>query len=82
MLQSLRALDDKADNVLELASVCKARLSDTARLSGKEGIQLHGGIGVTDEHDIGLYMKRGRVSEMLLGDSAYHRNRYAELKGY
>jgi alkylation response protein AidB-like acyl-CoA dehydrogenase len=82
VLQTLRALDDKADNALQLASVCKARLSDTARLSGKEGIQMHGGIGVTDEHDIGLYMKRGRVSEMLFGDAAYHRNRFAELRGY
>lgn len=82
VLQTLRALDDKADNALQLASVCKARVSDTARLSGKEGIQMHGGIGVTDEHDIGLYMKRGRVSEMLFGDAAFHRNRFAELKGY
>ncbi|MEQ8483440.1 MAG: acyl-CoA dehydrogenase family protein [Pseudomonadales bacterium] len=82
VLQTLRALDDKADNALQLASVCKARLSDTARLSGKEGIQMHGGIGVTDEHDIGLYMKRGRVSEMLFGDAAFHRNRFAELRGY
>lgn len=82
VLQALRALDAGDDNALQLASVCKARLSDTARLSGKEGIQMHGGIGVTDEHDIGLYMKRGRVSEMLFGDSAFHRNRFAELRGY
>lgn len=82
VLQALRALDDKSDNGLLLASACKARVSDTARLSGKEGIQMHGGIGVTDEHDIGLYMKRGRVSEMLFGDAAFHRNRFAELKGY
>lgn len=82
VLQTLRALDDKADNALQLASVCKARLSDTARLAGKEGVQMHGGIGVTDEHDIGLYMKHGRVSETLMGDAAFHRNRFAELKGY
>ena len=82
VLQSLRALDEQADNALQLASVCKARVSDTARLSGKEGVQMHGGIGVTDEHDIGLYMKRARVSEMLFGDAAFHRNRFAELKGY
>lgn len=82
VLQTLRALDDKADNAMQLASVCKARVSDTARLSGREGIQMHGGIGVTDEHDIGLFMKRGRVSEMLFGDAAFHRNRFAELKGY
>ncbi len=82
VLQTLRALDEKAENALQLASVCKARVSDTARLSGKEGVQMHGGIGVTDEHDIGLFMKRGRVSEMLFGDAAFHRNRFAQMKGY
>ena len=82
VLQALRAIDDKADNASLLASVCKARVSDTARLSGKEGVQMHGGIGVTDEHDIGLFMKRGRVSELLFGDAAFHRNRFAEMKGY
>lgn len=82
VLQALRALDARADNAQLLASACKARVSDTARLSGREGVQMHGGIGVTDEHDIGLYMKRSRVSEMLFGDAAFHRNRFAELKGY
>jgi alkylation response protein AidB-like acyl-CoA dehydrogenase len=82
VLQTLRAIDDNADNRASLASVCKARVSDTARLSGKEGVQMHGGIGVTDEHDIGLYMKRGRVSELMFGDASFHRDRFAQLKGY
>jgi acyl-CoA dehydrogenase len=43
---------------------------------------MHGGMGVTDEADIGFFLKRARVSELLLGDSAFHRNQFAELKGY
>ena len=47
-----------------------------------EGVQMHGGVGVTDEYDIGLYMKRARVAEQTFGNTEYHRNRYAELTGY
>jgi len=82
VLQALRAIDEGRADVSELASTCKARASDTFRLSGEEGIQLHGGIGVTDEEDIGFFMKRARVSELLLGDAAFHRNRFAQLKAY
>ncbi len=82
VMDALRAIDEGRENAGELASVCKARASDVYRLSGQEGIQMHGGIGVTDEYDIGFYLKRARVSELLLGDSAYHRNRFAELRGY
>jgi hypothetical protein len=45
-------------------------------------IQFHGGIGMTDAHDAGFYLKRGRVATLLHGDAAYHRDRYAKLKGY
>jgi len=82
VLQTLRALDDAQSNASELASTCKARASDTFRLSGEEGIQMHGGIGVTDEEDIGFFMKRARVSELLLGDAAFHRNRFATLRAF
>ena len=82
VLKALRALDEGAADSAELASACKARASDTFRLSGEEGIQLHGGVGVTDEEAIGFYMKRARVSELLLGDSTFHRNRFSELRGY
>lgn len=81
-LQALRSIDESADDLLKIASVCKARTSNTFHLSGNEGVQMHGGIGVTDEHDIGLYMKRARVCEMLLGDAIYHTSRYAGLSGY
>ncbi len=79
---ALNAIDSEDTQLSQFASVCKARVSDTGRLSGQESIQLHGGIGVTDEHDIGLYMKRARVCEMLLGDSTYHLNEYAKREGY
>jgi len=80
--QALRAIDDKDANVAELASTCKARASDAFRLSGQEGVQMHGGMGVTDEADIGLFLKRARVSELLFGDSVFHRARFAEMRGF
>jgi alkylation response protein AidB-like acyl-CoA dehydrogenase len=82
VMQALRAIDDGADNLSEIVSTCKARASDAYRLSGQEGVQMHGGMGVTDEADIGFFLKRARVSELLLGDSAFHRNQFAELRGY
>jgi acyl-CoA dehydrogenase len=82
VLKALRALDTSDDLAPVLTAVCKARLSDTFRLSGEEGIQLHGGIGVTDEEDIGFYMKRARVSELLFGDASFHRDRFAALRNY
>ena len=65
-----------------LASLAKARCSDAFVLIGNEGVQMHGGIGMTDEHDIGFFIKRARVAEVTFGDAAYHRNRFAELHGY
>jgi acyl-CoA dehydrogenase len=82
VMDALRAIDEQSERHPMLASACKARASDTYRLCGKEGIQMHGGMGVTDEADIGFFMKRAWVSELLLGDSTYHRNRFAELGGY
>lgn len=82
VLEALSALDDDSDEVPELASLVKARLNDTYNLVSSEGVQMHGGIGMTDEYDIGFFMKRSRVSEHTLGNSAYHRNRYGETQGY
>lgn len=82
VLKTLRAHDADQDDAPELSSVCKARLSDTFRYSGEEGIQMHGGIGVTDEEDIGFYMKRARVSELLFGDASFHRDRFASLRSF
>jgi alkylation response protein AidB-like acyl-CoA dehydrogenase len=82
VLEGLSALDEGRDDVSELASLVKARLNDTYNLVASEGVQMHGGIGMTDEHEIGFFLKRSRVSEHTLGNSAFHRNRYGELLGY
>ena len=82
VLQALSALDKDAPQLPELASAAKARLNDTFHLVSSEGIQMHGGIGMTDEHEIGFFLKRSRVCEQTFGNSAFHRNRYGELQGY
>jgi alkylation response protein AidB-like acyl-CoA dehydrogenase len=77
------ALIDSGDARAELyTSVAKAKAADVASLAVREGVQMHGGIGMTDEHDIGLYMKRAAVLGELFGDLYYHRNRVAEINGY
>jgi alkylation response protein AidB-like acyl-CoA dehydrogenase len=82
LLDALSALDERRNDVPQLASLAKARLGDAARLITNEGVQMHGGIGMTDAVDIGLYIKRARVQAQIFGDSVYHRNRYADLGGY
>ncbi|MCC6295467.1 MAG: acyl-CoA dehydrogenase family protein [Pseudomonadales bacterium] len=79
---ALRALDAKRPDAPALASAAKARVSDTANRVGRESIQMFGGIGMTDEEDIGLYMKRARAAETTLGDGAWHRDRFASINGY
>jgi alkylation response protein AidB-like acyl-CoA dehydrogenase len=83
VLEALRAVDDEArpDTPL-LASAAKARTADAYLHIAAEAIQMHGGIGVTDELDIGLYYKRARAAAMTLGESSYHRDRFARLRGY
>ncbi|HVL29828.1 MAG TPA: acyl-CoA dehydrogenase family protein, partial [Sphingomicrobium sp.] len=75
----LDAGDDKAEL---LVSVAKAKAGRVAALGVQEGVQMHGGIGMTDEHDIGLYMKREAVLAELFGSPRFHANRVAELSGY
>ncbi len=82
VLDALRAIDESRPDVPQLASIAKARLSDALHLVGNEAVQMHGGIGVTDEEEIGLFMKRARVAELTLGDGAYHRARFAALSGF
>jgi alkylation response protein AidB-like acyl-CoA dehydrogenase len=76
------AIDDGRDDVAACASGAKARCSDVAALIGGEAIQMHGGIGMTDEEEIGLFFKRLKAAELTLGDAIYHRNRFASLQGY
>ena len=71
------AIEGGATNI----SLAKAEIAETARHVTTEAVQLHGGIGVTDEFDIGLYLKRVRVAAQALGDSAFHAERYARLNG-
>ncbi len=66
----------------ELVSLAKASANDTYMLVAKEAIQLHGGIGMTDEHDIGFHLKRALVASRTLGSSAWHRDRWARVAGY
>jgi alkylation response protein AidB-like acyl-CoA dehydrogenase len=79
---ALEALDNDAAEASQLASLAKARASDLSERALNEAAQLHGGIGVTDELDIGLMMKRGRAIQQTFGDGAYHRRRYAALLGF
>ena len=76
------ALDEGRGDASETASAAKARCSDVANLIGAEAIQMHGGIGMTDEEEIGLFLKRLKAAELTLGDATYHRNRFAGLRGY
>ncbi len=82
VLAALDALDRNANNVAEYASLAKARASETVHLATNEMVQLHGGIGMTDAHDAGLYLKRARVMEALYGGASFHRDRYASLLGF
>jgi alkylation response protein AidB-like acyl-CoA dehydrogenase len=82
VLDALRAIDENRPDVAQLASVAKARVSDAIHLIGNEGVQMFGGIGVTDEEEIGLFLKRARVAELTLGDAAHHRARFATLNGF
>jgi alkylation response protein AidB-like acyl-CoA dehydrogenase len=79
---ALDGLDRNANNVAELASLAKARAGETLHLVSNETVQMHGGIGMTDVHDSGLYMKRARVLEALYGSESFHRDRYARIGGY
>ncbi|MBW2666850.1 MAG: acyl-CoA dehydrogenase family protein [Deltaproteobacteria bacterium] len=78
----LSAIDEEREELPTLVCTAKARLSDTAALVSCEAIQMHGGIGMTDEEEIGFFLKRARTAELFLGDAHYHRDRFAELQGF
>ena len=79
---ALQAIDAEADNVPELTSLSKARVGEFLHTMSNELIQIHGGIGMTDEFDAGFYLKRARTLETTFGNQAYHRDRYAKLLGF
>ena len=82
VLAAARTIDEAPDEVPRLASLAKAMASETFMHAAKEAIQMHGGIGVTDEHDIGFYIKRAQATYMTFGKPSQHRQRWAELHGY
>jgi alkylation response protein AidB-like acyl-CoA dehydrogenase len=82
VMAALRALDANTPDWPKLACAAKARLSDTFAAVANEAVQMHGGVGVTDEFDIGFYLKRAKVTEQCFGSSAFHRNRFAQMEGY
>jgi alkylation response protein AidB-like acyl-CoA dehydrogenase len=79
---ALTAIDNDSPEVPELVSLAKAKVGDTLHLVSNEMVQMHGGIGMTDAHDAGLYLKRARACEATFGGQAFHRDRYARLQGY
>lgn len=87
VMRALSAVDEESagkgmGDVPLMASAAKVHLCDTLRLVSNEGIQMHGGMGMTDEMDVGLFLKRARVAMQTLGDEHYHLQRYASLRGY
>lgn len=84
VLEALTALDEGRDalEIAKLASLAKSKVGETYNLVSREGIQMHGGIGMTDEFEIGFFIKRAAVSDQTFGDVNYHRNRYGDLEGY
>ena len=82
VLKALQALDKDAANAAPAVAVAKARAGSTATLAVQEGVQMHGGMGMTDQFDIGFFMKRARVCQELFGDTNFHADQLARMKGY
>jgi acyl-CoA dehydrogenase len=82
ILNAGRMLDEDPENADLAVSLAKARASQTAKLAVMEGVQMHGGIGMTDAFDMGFFMKRARVAQEWLGDYGYHAEKIAAAKGY
>jgi alkylation response protein AidB-like acyl-CoA dehydrogenase len=82
VLKALQAIDADSPDRSTLASVAKAKTGKTAQLAVNEAVQMHGGIGMTDEFDIGFFMKRAAAARQDYGDHYYHVDRFAQLRGY
>lgn len=82
VLKALQAMDENDVKTPALASIAKAKLSEVAELATNEAIQMHGGIGMTDEYEIGFFIKRARPAQTLFGDNSYHTDRFAQLSGF
>ncbi|MCJ8158126.1 acyl-CoA dehydrogenase family protein [Sphingomonas sp. LaA6.9] len=82
VLKAQQMLDEGSDKAELMVAVAKAKAAQATGLSVKEGVQMHGGIGMTDEYDIGLYMKRDRALAEFFGDANFHADRVARMHGY
>jgi alkylation response protein AidB-like acyl-CoA dehydrogenase len=82
VLKALQTLDGDFANAGVAVAVAKARAGSTATLAVQEGVQMHGGMGMTDQFDIGFFMKRARVCQELFGDSNFHADQLARMKSY
>ena len=82
VMAAARAVDAGDAEAAKLVSLAKVRCSEAGILAANEAVQMHAGIGMTDEHDIGFYLKRARVAAHTFGDASYHRDRWARLGGY
>ncbi len=82
VLAAGQALDAGTDIAGPIVSMAKAKAAEVARLAVSEAVQMFGGMGMTDEIDIGLFMKRARVAAELLGDAAFHADRVACYRGF
>jgi alkylation response protein AidB-like acyl-CoA dehydrogenase len=82
VIKAQQLLDGGSERAELMVSVAKAKAGKAAGLAVREGVQMHGGIGMTDEYDIGLYMKRDRALAEFMGDLYYHADRVAKLSGY
>jgi alkylation response protein AidB-like acyl-CoA dehydrogenase len=82
VLRALQALDGNFEQAGAAVAVAKARAGSTATLAVQEGVQMHGGMGMTDQFDIGFFMKRARVCQELFGDANFHADQLARMKSY
>jgi len=82
VMGAMKAADEGSNELQRLSSLAKAMAGETLHLVSNEAVQMHGGIGVTDEYDIGFFLKRARVTEQIFGSSKYHTERYANLSGF
>ena len=82
VLKALQAVDAKDDQVPVLASMVKAKVGEVIQIVTNESIQMFGGIGMTDDEEIGFFLKRARVAQQTFGDYNYHLDRFASLNGF
>ena len=82
VMAAVHGADERSNELQRLSSLAKTIAGETLHLVSNEAIQMHGGIGVTDEYDLGFFIKRSRVAEQIFGSSTYHTERYANLSGF